>query len=284
MTVRYMIDMMGCKMSELIEIRSSSLPMWNDCPRRSAARVLRNEIQMIGIKLARENRSIGAICGTATHAGAAFVLSTKMKDGTLGDEGAATDVAVESIRTSIKEEVVEWDATTASTRMAESAVVRQVKQYRKDVASKVEPKMVEQSLKAEWGPIYLTGHVDLVTQDDVLRDIKGGRKRPNASQYGGYAQLLKANGIAVTGIIEDGIARVHDAKPQPPIDSRPIDIDVAKELAREVLNNIFDQVTEFRTHNKPTAFPANPQSMLCGPKYCPAWGGEWCQAWKLKQA
>lgn len=257
--------------------------MWNDCPRRSAARALRREIEGVGYKLGTERRGIGAVCGTATHAAAAWSLSEKMRSGFIGPESTATDIAVKSVQEAQRQEVIEWDATTRNGQGAEKTVIRQVQQYRKDVAAKVQPKMVEQYMEAEWGPIVLTGHIDLLDTDDDLRDIKGGRTRPNAAQYGGYTHLLQANGITVHGIIEDGIARVDLNKPQPSVESRPIDVGIAKDLARDALADIHKQITEWRAKPIPSVFPANANSALCSVKYCPAWGTDWCKAWRVKK-
>lgn len=274
---------------DLITIRSSALPIWNDCPRRSAARLIRADIEASGIRLAAESRSIGAIIGTATHAAAAWTLGERMANGGMGSEGAATDIAIQSIRADVQqtETPVVWDDRTQNIKGAEQAVVRQVAQYRKDVAAKVEPVLVEYQMQADWGPIRLTGKIDLVEAmaggDRGLRDIKGGRTRPNAAQYGSYSLLLKANGQEVSRIIEDGIPRVHGARPQPPVISRQIDRALAEVMAKEALAVIHGQLAAWKAKRLPTAFPANPNSALCSKKYCSAWGTAWCNAWRLKE-
>ena len=70
-------------------IHCSALTMWPDCSRRQAANMFPDEIAEAGYRLREVTPNIGACTGTATHVGAAFSLTAKMENGTLGNETEA---------------------------------------------------------------------------------------------------------------------------------------------------------------------------------------------------
>ena len=100
-----------------ILVRSSSLTGFPDCERRFAARAIPEIVEGHGFQLRRTYGSIGGKIGTATHAGAAMLLSTKIKTGETGDIGDAIDASITSLRAEIAQGAL-WDETTPKSRPA----------------------------------------------------------------------------------------------------------------------------------------------------------------------
>lgn len=261
-------------------IRASSLPQFSDCPRRWAARHLRREITAAGYELRETGRHIGACTGSATHVGAAFTLQHKIDTGELGNATEAEQRAMESLEHDVREGAG-WDKVTPNLSDAQVQVRRQIGVYRLHVASTVKPVAVERRLRARHkSGITISGTQDLViTEPEILRDLKTGGHGPsvNAGQYGAYSALLRSHGIHVTGIIEDFVARVRPDHQQP----RPVeiayDIGVAERTTESIIRRITADVADFRRTGEPESFLANPQSVLCSDRYCPAWGTKWCE-------
>ena len=67
------------------KIRASSLPMYNDCPRRNIARILRNMLEEMGYKLRNQLPMAGTAIGVGKHSGIAHILKNKKRTGELGN-------------------------------------------------------------------------------------------------------------------------------------------------------------------------------------------------------
>lgn len=277
-------------MDDLTKVRASSLSGYPDCPRRSAARLFRSEIEAAGFQLRETPRGIGATVGTAVHAGAALTLKERLAHGSLASLSAMTDCAVESYREQAAEGVL-FDRQTADGNVAEKQVVRLAATYQQQVAPAIEPVMVEERLEAEtpFG-LVLTGHGDVLAREDGrLRDLKTGKRRGNhRAQLGAYSMLMRSHGLNVETCSEDFLQRVPLTKPQP--DAVRIDHDLpgAETAALNVLRHIADDLRIFREGDPdrgvlpgdPWAFAANPSSMLCSAKFCTAFGSSFCHEHK----
>lgn len=278
-------------MPELTVIRVSSLPMYADCPRRAAARMFRKEIEAAGFALRDEMRGIGAAVGTAVHKAAAVTLDEKARSGSLPPVDVATDAAAETIREEIANGV-QFDArVTQNPNDAQNQVVRMSRAYHYSVAPEIEPIMVEERLSAEISQgLVLSGQPDLIAREpNRIVDLKTGTQAGNFNaQLGGYSLIARSNQIDIDEAAIDFVQRASMKKPQPEPVHRPAPIAIAEQTAANVVRHIAEDLRVFREGaperrllpGDPAAFLANPNSMLCGDKYCPAHStgpNGWCR-------
>lgn len=255
-------------------IRCSMLPSWGDCSRRTAAKQYRKIVEGFGFVLRRLKPSIGAAIGTAVHHAAAAMLRDKR------DGKESTGNVFESAVTAFLEEIAPgavWDDTTPNTQAARRQIESLTTAYLPIVEVR-EPLLVEEELKAAAGNGWtLTGTVDLFDADGVLDDLKTGvLPRPYIQQVGGYAMLLEANGHEVTGAGITFIKRVRVGKPQPAPVRTAFDLEPARRSAWAAVQEIRRDVEAFAERGDPYQLRANPMSLMCSEKYCPAWGTDFC--------
>lgn len=272
-------------------IRPSSLVTEQDCSRRFAARHLSDLVASAGYRLRRDMRThVGAAVGTALHAAAAYTLEQKRDTGDLGSGTEAENRGEAALLERLADGAM-WDETTPSVATAKAQVARMGKSYRRHIAPFVVPQFIEERLVADVGDGWqLSGQADLLAGDPdrELRDVKSGvRRRNNSVQYGSYAIVLTAHGIAPNRILEDFIPRVRLSAEQPPPESEPIPLWPAVAEAWNTIDGIKAAVIEFERRaadpsgREPAgAFRANPASSLCGEKWCPAHGTEFCRITK----
>lgn len=268
---------------DTIFIRASSLSGYPDCPRRAASKLFRPAILAAGFVLRDLASSIGASVGTAVHAGAAMALKHKALHGDLGSESDANDRVVETLR----EEAapgVQYDRETPELNTAEQQALRMTRVYRQSVAPSIEPILVEERLEAELRPgLVLTGQSDVIAREPgKVRDLKTGKKMgKHAPQIGSYSLLARSAGIEINEASIDFVQRVSMKKPQPDAVSAAVRVAEAETAAVNILRTIDADFLTFRKGDErlgllpgdPWAFLANPNSMLCSAKWCPAHSG-----------
>ena len=260
-----------------IIVRPSSLPTYPDCARRWAANHLRAMVTAAGYSLRQLGRQIGAAVGTATHAAAAAAFRAR-KDGQ--PIGADCEEAGMAALDAEIEVAVGWDDTTPDRNTAQHQIRRQYRVYREAVIEKVEPLVIEGQVEAvRPSGVIVSGRTDLVIAAPVvLRDLKTGRaKRANGAQYGTYSRLLRSNGTPVTALIEDYVARVAKGASQPHPEEIPYDIAASEAQSEAILRRIESDLRAFSATGEAEVFLANPNSMLCSARYCPAHGTGFCQ-------
>jgi hypothetical protein len=136
--------------------------------------------------------------------------------------------------------------------------------------------------------VILSGQSDVVAREPhAIRDLKTGTRGPGtfAAQIGGYALLARTHDIDIAVGRVDYIRRVATTAPQPLPESRAIEVERAETAAASILRHIIGDLDTFRRGDPerrflpgdPWAFQANPSSMLCSPKYCSAYGTEFCR-------
>jgi len=275
-------------MNQPTDIRASSLPAFPDCPRRWAARTIGKEIEAAGFELARYMPpSIGASVGTATHGGAAFIMTEKMKSGQLGNQTEAEQKALEDFDTAAKTGVL-WDEATPNLNDAQKQVVRMVKVFRNTIAEQIHPIAVERRLEARVGEGFvLSGQSDMQTlEPGRIRDLKTGRfPRSHYAQLGAYSILARTAHPEhpTSEVCVDFIQRVAIAKPQPETKTEFYDQAVAEQAAVNTIRHMQADITEFRRRVEEGDAPpehtflANPGSMLCSKKWCPAHSTSFCR-------
>lgn len=270
-------------------IRPSSLTTAADCARRWAANHLREDLANAGYTLAADRPThVGAAVGSGVHAGAAYTLEEIRRTGEIGSDTEAEDRAVAEFQART-EYGVDWDDTTSGIPVAKRQIARMTRVHRQYLAPEITPIEIEERLEADIGDGWtLSGQTDTWTgnPDVQIRDLKtGARRRANGMQYGAYAMLLRAHGYRVIGLQEDFIARVNVKAEQPAPVTEDIPLRGAVSDAAEVIEDIRRMTAEFeRRLADPSgraphaAFRANPASSLCGPRWCRAWGTDFCTA------
>lgn len=270
----------------VITIRCSALTQYPDCPRRGASRLFWRPITAAGFQLRSPPRSIAAAIGRAVHKAAEIILKEKAVSGRLPPSTVAADCAAETVLAQIKEGV-DFDPTTRNQTEGEVQSVMMARAYHRVIAPEVEPILVEERLEAAVGPgLILSGQPDLVCREpNKVRDVKTVRPRgTHAPQIGGYALLARSNGFEIEEAAVNSLQRVPIGKPQPDPLSKPVRVAQAETAASNIIRTIERDLATFRDgdHERrimpgdPWAFLANPQSILCSPKYCPAFGTEFC--------
>ena len=270
-------------------IRPSSLTTAADCLRRFAAHQLTDRVAAAGYVINNPRPiHIGAAVGSSVHAAAAYTMLRKRSDGTLGSDAEAADAAQAEFDQRV-EYGVSWDQVTDDLSTARKQIGRMTTAYRRNIAPRAAPVLVEDRLTADLGDGWtMSGQVDQMTGDPdaVLQDLKTGTlQRSNAVQYVAYGWIVKAHGYALRGIEEQFLKRVSLKKEQPPPLAIPIDMASHEADTWELIREIKMAADEFdrRVANPngppaPQAFRPNPASSLCSAKFCRAWGTQFCTA------
>ena len=239
------------------------LPAFPDCPRRAIAKQYRREVVAAGFNLRETKPSIGAAVGTAVHA----ALTAKRR----GIQPTPMDA--------FRAEIVpgaEWDATTPSLSIAEAQIERM-----SDAALALPVREyvgLEMPLRATIADGWeLTGQLDALTGDGHLDDLKtGALPRPYQAQIGGYVLLAQSNDLKAESCSTTFIRRVRLSKPQPPAVLEPVDLATAVRAAWHTIDDVRRTWERFASTGDPWTIPANPMSLMCSVKYCPAHGTSFC--------
>lgn len=275
---------------ETFIVRSSSLSGWPDCPRRGAAQIFRTVVKDMGFKLRQVSNGVASIIGQGVHVSASTMLDEKARTGELAPDSVTNDAALTKLRERAHEGVT-YDRDTQNLNDAERQVLRMSHAYRVKVAPRVRPVLVEKRLETRvpWthNTIVLSGQADLVAQEpDAVDDLKTGKKRGNhRPQLGSYSLNVRSHALFnLQKLRETFIRRVSLRNPQPDPEVYEHDLAGSEQAAVAIVRHIDQTLTTFlagdeRRHvlpGDPWAFPANPKSMLCSDRYCPAWGTEFC--------
>ena len=253
------------------------LPGWNDCPRRSAAKSYRRLVKENGFTLRELPPSIGAAVGTAVHKVAEVMLAAKIETGELGKLSDGIEQGMVGFSEEIAPGAI-WDDTTPNKNAAEKQIRSIAKAYQAHAAT-LDPAAVELELEADAGDGFLlTGHIDLVTRDEWVRDLKTGSvSRPYFEQLGAYGLLVRSNQVCgVKGLAIDWIKRTGHTKPQAPVEVKEADATICQRAALEVVGDVKRCIQEFERTGSAAVFGCNSMSMMCNDKYCPAWGTAFC--------
>lgn len=255
-------------------IRASSLPSYSDCARKTVAQNYPKLVEEAGYALNPRSQHIAGVLGTAFHAACAVVLRAIQAGAQVSAETAKT-AALESYDATLAGGI-EWDNTTPEVavlqlnRMIDSWIPYGIT---------LKPAQVEQELTATISSDYkLRGHLDLRTEDGVIHDHKtGARKGAScASQLGGYSLLARANGLSVTGLSRDFMRRTPRMKTQDEIQQQALNVRECELAATHTIERIATELDKFKATGNPWVFNANPNTIVCGQRFCPAWGTKFC--------
>jgi len=277
-------------MTEPTVIRASALTGWPDCPRRGAARLFRKEIEAAGYRLRSPPRGVGAAVGTAVHNAARLVLDDLARSGTLLPVARAVDVGCVTLTDELGRSEILFDTVTINRPEAFDQVRSMTGAYHRVIAPQVRPILVEEKLEANITPdLVLTGTPDIVAREPgAIRDTKSGsRPHPgtHAPQIGAYSLLARTRQLEIEAAAVDYLQRVRSGKPQPDPISKPVPIAPAETAATNIIRHIEGDLRTFREGDPARrilpgdawSFLANPSSILCSPKYCSAFGTEFCR-------
>jgi hypothetical protein len=269
------------------------LPGYPDCARRAAAKSFRFDLEKRGFVLRQTQPSVGAAAGTAVHTAVEHVLRSKIDTGELGSLEPALDAAMAGF----DEETgtgCEWDDTTPNRDTAQQQILRMARAYYHGPAQTGEVIAVELELEADAGDGFLlTGHIDRVDRLGSgleVRDTKtGALVRPYYHQLGAYGLLVRSSPVilvpgtdrnTVSGLSTDFVKRTPKKRVQDLPKSTPYDVGPCERAAWGAITRIKRDLTEFRETGNPDAFQENCMSMMCTPRYCPAFGTDFCELTK----
>ena len=276
-----------------IHFRVSYLAGWNDCPKRGATGVLRNELQAMGYELNTRSNNVSGAIGTASHAGIKAYLEG------LKTETAVVSKAVDAGILNFQEqsaEGLEFDATSPDGNAAEIQIKAIVYTYVFAITdgwdALPQDIVLEKRLEATITPTViggiqyqftLSGQPDIVIGGTVIRDIKTGKSAEHYhAQLGGYSLLCKAMGETVPETcVVDHIQRMKPSKQEPKrwcgeAKSYEYPAALCETEARAVFSSASYQIARFLSSGDIGIFPCNISSMLCSNKYCSAYGTDFC--------
>jgi hypothetical protein len=262
----------------MILIHCSTLPGYNDCPRRAAPRICWDLIKDSGVPFTPERPKIYTAVGNGCHLGAAAMARRKMTASPMLNEGQSVAIAKMHEDAKIG---VEFDDVTTNITVAEKQVLRMVASFHADVLPALAPREIELKRQVRISDDFgLIGTYDLDTTEDDLFDWKFGSVwRSCRAQLGGYSIMRRAHCNTVSRKLWGcHVPRVAIRKPQPAPDMVTYDVDGAEKLATEVIQTIMRDIRAFQKSGNPACFPANPMSNICSPKYCRSYGTAWCKA------
>jgi hypothetical protein len=267
----------------MINIRASMLPSYNDCPRRAAANQWRPIITEMGFALREVSTSIGAAVGTSCHEAAKLMIECKMQ----GTQHKMTDIIDAAFSNLHKGTVagVTLDNTTTSINEAEKQISVLALAFERDVLPSTESVELELQMKARiTDDAEFTGRCDTEQVDETIDDWKYGSKmRYYGSQLGGYSILKKSRtGKSAKRVSIYHLPRVSVKKSYPGTARYFYNVESCEVAAFYAIQRIKADIDKFIKTQNPWIFPANPMSMMCSEKYCPAFGTSFCELTERK--
>jgi hypothetical protein len=261
-----------CMEKRTITIRPSSIQSYNDCARRAVLGIIP---ELLPIEPKTMPRNIGAVIGTACHHAARHLLEEIASDG-CPIIGEAIEVAVESYTEKISGSEVQYDATTRSRTKGidqVSGILRVFLPELSKIATIENIIAIERRVIADIGDGFdLSGQPDLILKTGVFDWKFGGVSRPAHAQLGAYSLLQRSIGNRLT----DGVI-CHVPRGKETISQTRYDLSIAEKYAYASVKKIIRDIKNYRETENTEIFTANPSSQICTPKYCKAYGTEWCQ-------
>lgn len=274
-----------------LPIRPSSLPTFVDCERRETARAYPDLVAAAGFELRQLEPAVGAAVGTGVHAAAAYTLQSWVDTEAYGDDGEAEERAIVGFRRETAHGVM-WDNTSPRANTAEAQIRRMTALYRLRVAPGLKPVRVEGRLTVALDDHFtVSGKADSISlEPGRVVDLKTGAvERIHMPQLGAYSMLARTPvadggaGLEIEKVGEHFVPRVSLKKPQPEPVMIEYPVDLAEQVAARRIERVRADVGAFIATGDPQELPANPMSVLCHERYCPAWGTAFCREHKEKR-
>lgn len=257
------------------------LPSYPDCPRRSAAKYWPHILREFGFDDIRQlEPGIGAAVGTGAHAAARVLMEAKRDQVAIEKVDQVVEIAIETFRNETAQGVI-FDEITPAKNDGEAQIRDLFQSFRFEVAPAIDPEFVETRRKAQRGDeLLLTGQADVETRTNEIADWKFGSRFPIAqAQLGGYSVLRRSAGAPRAALLATWhLPRTKRGRSYPGAKVRRYSVDYCEKTAFATMARIQKDFANFMTAKDPFCFPANPMSVLCSDKFCPAWGTSFCQA------
>ena len=273
----------------MVTIRCSTLPGYPDCPRRSACKLIRDQIQEAGYELRQLPAGIGAAVGTGSHWAADWVIgefmSGKIEVTPEGDVvnpsplfNTCKEIGIQKFRDEIADGVI-YDGTTSSTRDAERQIDILTRSFLTEVLPMVKPLGTEIQRRAQLNDSFeLSGRLDCEEQSGIYDWKYGSKLSIYDSQQGGYSLLRQSIGLTKPDFLRVyHMPRTSVKKQYPGARQINISVNSAERAAYAVTHHIMRDIRNWWASRDPWSFTANPMSMLCSDKYCEAWGTSFCE-------
>ncbi len=273
----------------MIKMRSSMLPTGEKCERMFGFNWLVSTglAADYGFTVRPRKNHVGTVVGSAAHDGVAFLLKQFHAKGNWGDKTTAKHAASyagEYVARESRESGMIFDNTSKSAQFAVAAATNIVNEYHTKITPKGQTEIIEKNLGCIFqdpisGTEYeVTGTVDrFIILDGVLRDLKTSPKlKSHHAQIGAYIDILETHGYEVRSALIDHIPRTRPGRMQDPLKVVKVGKAMARGHSRSVHAKMHNNVERFIDCGNPSVFVANPSCDLCNPKFCQAYGTEFC--------
>lgn len=273
----------------MIKIRSSMLPTGEKCERMFGFNwLVSNGLAAdYGFTVRPRKNHVGSVVGSAAHDGVAFLLKQFKEKGDWGDMTTAkhaASYAAEYVARESRLGEMSFDPTSKSAQFAITAATNIIKEYHNKITPESQTEIIEKNLGCVFedpisGTEYeVTGTVDrFIVIDGILRDLKTSPKlKSHHAQIGAYIDILQSHGYQVKSALIDHIPRTRAGRLQEPLKVVQINKAMAIEHSRSVHAKMHNNTERFIESGNPSVFVANPSGDLCSPKFCQAYGTEFC--------
>jgi hypothetical protein len=218
-----------------------------------------------------ERDNIGAVIGTACHAGPEAIWKARLEG---RPEPDAIEVALANFRKSWNK-FVGMDAETRDEKIAEKQIRRMVFEYL-PFAQALPVTYVEFAMSLHYdGRYWTTGHCDVYNGD--IRDEKYGKSANGYEiQFGTYSLQAISLGLPVRQLWMDHTPRHSLTSPQKKTRFIEINKNVAETAAWRTIDTVAGMTEKYIETGDPWSFPANNHSDLCAKKWCRAHSTPYC--------
>lgn len=274
----------------MINIRCSTLPDVSDCTRRAIANTQKDILEDAGYELIAPRQGVYSALGTAVYKGNNAALRSKILTGELPDTKYCQEIAQENFTESMNSESdVLFDPTTLNQNHAEKQINLLIKMYIRDIAPKIQfPENADPEnnldvyMESRIDDYLISGTIDVISAISILETKTGTSLKPYHARLGGLANLLNSTKKwKPEKLVTIYLPRVKIDKPYPGTKSEPYDVDFSMNEAWYLIQQTMRDIDNFMTSGNPACFQANPNSNLCNPKYCRAYGTGFCGYRKL---
>lgn len=301
------------------EIGGSIVPSVQDCERRAAAQMYKLDLLALGFDDLGVGRSSPALrVGKAVHAAVEIGLHEKLGSTSVaigreqyGDtlrtvplnDGVPIDIKMTDLAGDILEEnfdedvdVDEEERPSAKCRCGCNGepvwhfgnLVEKMIPPAVQLVNSIEPAQVEPEIivEPEWIPGWqIKAHPDVIDTSNVIHDVKTGKNYEVPDTYQAQLGTYVIAFPEAEGIQIDYMKKPGTTQEAPPPISKRYPMQAAAAQAEDQITRFVTATEEFMDptsawHLDPRVFRANPSSMMCSKKFCPAFGTSFCELTK----
>ena len=265
----------------MIRFRLSGLNGWHDCQRRVAFGSLKDHVSGLS-DIERSTAShIGSAVGTASHAGAEYLLKAK-KDDKIATVTDAEEYAVDEFLGELNNSEFCFDDQTCDRNEAIQQIRQITRIFEAYMLDKLNPLRIEERFNYIMGCVEFSGQIDLQTKDLCLWDLKTSKLLGSFfAQIGGYSIAINKSDIDTgesCNVIHIPRLKIKKAPYVHEVTYGTLD---CEKVAKKYMAQIERLFSTFLDCENPNIFNANPSSTLCSNKYCPIFGTEFCSVSRM---